>query len=541
LQPDAGRGIFNCEAMKTETSFPDGGHPGRWLGILGIVFLFIALRWNSCNAPLIRDEGEYAYSAQLLIHGIAPYQHAFIQKPPMVIYSYALANLLLPDVFWAPRLLAYVFVALATVLLGYIARLEFGKGFALPAMWLATPMILLPGIGEFAANTEMFMLLPLLATITVYIRSRHRGHRPKYWLAAGFLGMTTLCYKYTALPVLVFVFAVWSAEQWRQTHDARLLRQSWLAAVLGALLAIILELGFFLAHDGGARLWECTVFFNRYYVASSNFSPAYFWSKLETFWNTWWILFLIPWAILLKTRPRVWFWLGILICALFATGASCYGDYYVLMMPFWALLGVVGIHALSSRISDWLAQPFRWLGCLLTVVIVLLVIRSDVPWLFYSREQFAEVKMEGCPFLESKLVADQISRLTSPNDFVFIAGSEPQILCYAQRFSPTRFITIYALMIPTPVVRDYQHEAIRVLHKSPPKLIVFVQSSSSWLRQQTTPIDFYDFLNNFLKKNYDLVGGYVKNNGQKGYWSKQLNSEEFEASSLLLYERKPLL
>src|SRR5208282_1529537 len=130
--------------------------------------------------------------------------------------------------------------------------LEFGKDFVLPAVWLATPMILLPGIDEFTANTEMFMLLPLVATITVYIRSRHRGHRPKYWLAAGFLGVTTLCYKYTTLPVLVFVFLVWSGEQWRQMHDARLLRQSWQAAVLGALLASILELGFFLAHRGAA-------------------------------------------------------------------------------------------------------------------------------------------------------------------------------------------------------------------------------------------------------------------------------------------------
>ena len=77
--------------------------------------------------------------------------------------------------FWAPRLLAYVFVALATVLLGFIARLEFGKGFALPAMWLATPMILLPGIDQFPANTEMFLLLPLLATVAIYCFSHQQG------------------------------------------------------------------------------------------------------------------------------------------------------------------------------------------------------------------------------------------------------------------------------------------------------------------------------------------------------------------------------
>ena len=143
--------------------------PGAWLGVAGLLLLFVALRWNNCNAPLIRDEGEYAYAAQLLRHGVVPYTHSFLQKPPMIIYSYALANAILSQVFWAfSRLLVYLFVALATGLLGFIARREFGAGVALPAMWLMTPMVLLPEIQQFTANTEMFMLLPLLATVAVY-------------------------------------------------------------------------------------------------------------------------------------------------------------------------------------------------------------------------------------------------------------------------------------------------------------------------------------------------------------------------------------
>ncbi len=524
--------------MRTETLFSGGGHPGRWLGILGIVSLFIALRWNSCNAPLIRDEGEYAYSAQLLIHGIAPYQHAFIQKPPMVIYSYALANLLLPDVFWAPRLLAYVFVALATVLLGYITRLEFGKGFALPAMWLATPMILLPRIDQFPANTEMFMLLPLLATLAIYVHARRHGQKPKYWLAAGVLGITTLCYKYTTLPVLVFVFAVWSVEQWRQTHDARLLRQSWLAAVLGALLATILELGFFLAHDGGVRLWECTVLFNRYYVTSNNFGMTYLWSWFGTFWSNWWILFFIPWAALLQPRPRVWFWLGMFVSTIFATGASGYSQYYIVIMPFWALLSAVGICALASRITEGSAQPARLAGCLLTAAVVLLVIRPDVPWLICTHDRFVEVKMDGFPFIGSQVVAKRIVELSSPNDFIFVAGSEPQILYYAQRFSHTRFTTVYPLMIPTAVAQKYQREAMDDLREHAPKLIVYTPTANSWLRQANTPPEFNKFLNQFLRQDYVLVGGHVTDK-QEGHWSEPLATNEVADADLLVFTRKP--
>src|SRR5215469_15475009 len=91
-----------------------GLHWSHWLSLLGLAALFVVLRSNNYDAPLIRDEGEYAYAAQLLIQGVAPYQHAFIQKPPGVIYTYALADLFLPQHFWSVRLLAYVFVALAT-------------------------------------------------------------------------------------------------------------------------------------------------------------------------------------------------------------------------------------------------------------------------------------------------------------------------------------------------------------------------------------------------------------------------------------------
>src|SRR5271170_1901103 len=114
--------------------------PALWLGVLGLAFLFVLLRWNNFDAPLTRDEGEYAYAARLLLSGSVPYEHSFLQKPPMVAYSYALAGLLAPDVFWLPRILADVFAALATVLLGYIALREFGPGVAMPAMWLMTPM-----------------------------------------------------------------------------------------------------------------------------------------------------------------------------------------------------------------------------------------------------------------------------------------------------------------------------------------------------------------------------------------------------------------
>jgi hypothetical protein len=407
-----------------------------WLGGLGICVLWVALRWNSLDAPLVRDEGEYAYAAQLLGHGQLPYEHSFLQKPPMVVYTYALANTLAPNTFWFPRVLAGLFALLAACLLGLIARLEFGPGLALPAMWLVTPMLLFPGLWQFAANTETFMLVPLLGTVAVYVVSRHRrgwpegahhgrtaGVRPSpgaampadrgvsqcsnapdgsepaapgdgrtpaqspsvgparcggsgAWFWAGLLAATTLWYKYTALPVLALLFAVWAFEEWRGralrlpstgpdlrspiprlwtldfrhwTLDIGLWTLGFgLWTICGALVASGVILAPFLARDGGKRLWECTVVFNRYYTGLAGFGTAALWQTLQLLLADWWILFLLPALLVVRRRRRVWFWLGMFLAAWASTAGSPHGHYYLVVMPFWALLAAVAIDDLAS-------------------------------------------------------------------------------------------------------------------------------------------------------------------------------------------------
>jgi len=294
-----------------------------------------------------------------------------------------------------------------------------------------------------------------------------------------------------------------------------------------------LELGCFLLHDGGVQFWECTVLFNRYYVASGIFGPDKLVPAFKFFWGNWWPLFFVPWAGLLLKNRRVWFWLGVFICAVIATSMSAYTQYYVVLMPFWALLGAVGVRALALRFKE----PAAWVGSVLAVVVVLLTLRPDVPWLFCSRERFAELKTIGLPFIESQLMAARVAQLSSPDDFVFVAGSEPQILFYARRFSPTRFITAYPLMVPGPLARPCQAEVIGDLLNRPPALIVFVNTVNSWTRHETTPLDLFIFLNGFIQQNYELAGGYVLED-QKSRWSELRAAGAVTNASLVLYTRK---
>jgi hypothetical protein len=310
--------------------------------------------------------------------------------------------------------------------------------------------------------------------------------------------------------------------------------------MLGALVASAVILAPFLARDGGKRLWECTVVFNRYYTGLAGFGIAALWQTLQQLLADWWILFLLPAILVVKHRPRVGFWLAMFLAAWVSTGASSHGHYYLVVMPFWALLAAVAINdlaALGAAELKW-SQPGLRRG--FTAVVLVLLCLPDLPWLACAKPEFAAVKAGGGnPFPESTAVARRVAELTSPNDYVFVAGSEPQILSYAKRLSPSRFVIAYPLMFPTPLAGGYQREAERDLERHPPAVIVLVQSPLSWLAQAQSPLGFLNFLEKLLSAHYEPVGGWVVE-GPSGRWQEPLPAQDRPSASLVVFRRKNL-
>jgi hypothetical protein len=522
-----------------------------WLGILGLLLLFVALRWNNFNLPLVRDEGEYAYAAQLLKAGKLPYEEAFVQKPPMVIYSYALAYAVAPNVYWAPRILACVCVACATLLLAYIIRREFDKELIFPVSFLFTSIVLLPGVQQFTANTEMFMLLPLLGCIAVCVRSQQLKARAGSWFLAGVLAAVTFWYKYTATPLLMALFAGWSWCDWRgirELHDETTslspsskptitIVKHWFWAFLGGAAASLVILIPFLIRDGGKHLWECTIEYNRAYTNSSTFGLSSLWFCIQLLWADWWILFFLVPIALIYRRRALWFWAGMFLAAWLSTGASIYGHYYILIMPFWAILAALGI----ENIARWINGKFGWSRKLcatcLTVLVLFVVNYSHLPWLFSSEQSFAARRLGETPFLEAPDAATRVAQMTLPTEPVYVAGSEPEILFYSKRFSPTRFVIGYPLMQPGTRTTDYQQEVISSLEPSHPKVIVLAPGAEDWLVQPASPPEFFAYLKKLLDEKYERIGGYLPAKAG-AQWTQPLPEERTGEATLILYRLK---
>jgi len=144
------------------------------------------MRGPLLSIPLERDEGEYAYIAQRALHGDVPYRDAFNQKPPGVFVIYVAALLTAGRTADAIHLFLGAWT-LVTVWMLYrlVTRLADPTAGLLAALAL-TVMISGKGVLGSAANTEVFALLPIVASLLCLVPA---GSRAGGWrlTAAGAL------------------------------------------------------------------------------------------------------------------------------------------------------------------------------------------------------------------------------------------------------------------------------------------------------------------------------------------------------------------
>jgi hypothetical protein len=92
-------------------------------------------------------------------------------------------------------------------------------------------------------------------------------------------------------------------------------------------------------------------------------------------------------------------------------------------------------------------------------------------------------------------------------------------------------------MIPTPLAKGCQKEAIRELKQRPPALIVLARSNSSWMIQGGSPPDFFAYFQQLLDQHYERIGGYVVDR-QGARWQEPLAEEDVANATLVIFRRR---
>jgi hypothetical protein len=236
-----------------------------------------------------------------------------------------------------------------------------------------------------------------------------------------------------------------------------------------------------------------------------------------------------------KKGSRWWFWIILLVLSFLSISKAWLGHYFILLIPFAGLIIV--------RLVGYLFQAMRLTSTIPKYTVVgfgifmafYMALPLEIQF-FVKPSEFNRWLYRDDPFQESPVVAKRLIELTNPQDYVFVAGSEPEILYYSKRKNSTRFIISYPLVINTPFREAFQEEVINDVIRTEPKVIIYSPVKNGWSYFDYKPDNFLMFLGDVLSKEYSLVGGFVWKDGV-GAWEEPLNENHVQNASLLLYKK----
>jgi hypothetical protein len=125
--------------------------------------------------------------------------------------------------------------------------------------------------------------------------------------------------------------------------------------------------------------------------------------------------------------------------------------------------------------------------------------------------------------------------LIGKNDTVFVLGSEPQLLFYANAVAPTRFIFFTHLVQPSPYRSKFRGEFISSLKERPPEFLVAINDPSSLGAIDIVHDDFFNEIRNILAA-YRPIG--INFMGSDQILMKAPADSLWRRGSIVLYERK---
>lgn len=122
------------------------------------LFIIIWVGMRLSDAPMERDEGEYAYAGWQILRGGLPYLDFYNMKSPVTYFFYALIFKCFGVSIYAVRLTVLVFNILSSFFIIKIAKNLLGE----ESSWLAGGVFLFLcmnfGAQGFIANTEHFVV-----------------------------------------------------------------------------------------------------------------------------------------------------------------------------------------------------------------------------------------------------------------------------------------------------------------------------------------------------------------------------------------------
>ncbi|MEY2546950.1 MAG: hypothetical protein QOG48_2067 [Verrucomicrobiota bacterium] len=447
-----------------------------WTIFVVVAVTVIAIRVRLLGIPLERDEGEYAYSGQLMRQGIPPYQLAYNMKFPGTYAAYALIMSIFGQSAIGIHLGLLLINAATVALIFFLGRRLLGQigGIAAAATYAITSVS--PTVLGFAGHATHFVVFFAIAGALLLLIGQDRQSCWRLF-ASGILFGAAVLMKQPGVffPLFAVGYLIFSRAKTKQV--ATFLGGAVLPFVLTC--AILWRAGVF------EKFWFWSITYARQYGTRISFPlpPAIVGDALPSITGSnvgFWMLALVGLAVCawrIRSGRRELFLCGFFVFSALAVCAGLYfrPHYFILALPAVALLIGDRAAAVTKIVSR--------------IVIMAAFVFATALALFAERDFFFSLNMNDAsrltsgvnPFPESMRVGDFLREHTTPDDTIAVLGSEPQIYFYAQRHSATGYIYTYGLMEPQPFAAQMQKEMMREIETARPKYVVFVAVDTSWL------------------------------------------------------------
>jgi hypothetical protein len=469
------------------------------------------VRIRLLGTPLERDEGEYAYTAQLLLKGIPPYTHAYTMKLPGVALCYALFMSIFGQSAVGIRIGLLLVNTACTGLVYLLGKRLFSRETALlAAAFFALLSLSQSVLGIFAHATHLVVLFSLSGIIL--LRSGLKKQQTRLIFPAGIcFGMSFLMKQHAAVFIpFALAFQIWPSDK---GNRKLFLRNCACFLTAAAAPYTIVALWLFKAGVFN-RFWFWTVQYAREYAARLSLTAGFneflqqFTSIIKGNLPIWLLAAagLVALCGRSDSRAEKLFLGGYLAASMVMVSQGLYfrAHYFVLLLPAIAILAAYAAQSARSLLSGFSGSL---LPLLILATAAVFFISSENAYLFrWPPVEVSRKIYDTNPFPEAARIAEYIKEHTSTQDRIAILGSEPEMLFYADRLSATGHIYMYGLMEGHRYAGKMQAQVIEEIEHSAPLFIIVVHNSASWLLQPDSLNRILDWGDRYIQLRYDEVG-----------------------------------
>ena len=142
------------------------------VALLAVLAFPTLVRLRLLDLPLERDEGEYAYAGQLMLHGVPPYELVYNMKFPGTYAAYAVIEGIFGQTATAIRLGLLLVTTLTAILLYFLGKRMFGARAGVIAAGAYALLAIAPAAFGLYAHATHFVALFVVAAMLLIEASK---------------------------------------------------------------------------------------------------------------------------------------------------------------------------------------------------------------------------------------------------------------------------------------------------------------------------------------------------------------------------------